>query len=45
MILIDTSGWIEFFNNTGHEIIKHIDYALDNELICLGDLIYYIDKL
>jgi len=40
MILIDTSGWIEYFNDTGHEVIKDIDYALDNELVCLGDLIY-----
>ena len=40
MILIDTSGWIEYFNNPDHKIIKDIDYALDNELICLGDLIY-----
>jgi len=40
MILIDTSGWIEYFNDTGHEVIRDIDYALDNELVCLGDLIY-----
>ncbi|MGA1841946.1 MAG: PIN domain-containing protein [bacterium] len=40
MILIDTSGWIEYFNNPDHKIIKDIDYGLDNELICLGDLIY-----
>lgn len=40
MILIDTSGWIEYFNDTGHAITNNIDYALDNELICLGDIIY-----
>lgn len=40
MILIDTSGWIEYLNDTGHEVIRNIDYALDNELVCLGDLIY-----
>lgn len=40
MILIDTSGWIEYFNDTGHEITIDIDYALDNELVCLGDLVY-----
>ena len=40
MIVVDTSAWIEYFNNTGHKIIKDIDYVLDNELICLGDLIY-----
>ncbi|MGR3318839.1 MAG: type II toxin-antitoxin system VapC family toxin [Candidatus Anammoxibacter sp.] len=40
MVVIDTSAWIEYFNNTGHEIITDIDYALDNDLICLGDLIY-----
>lgn len=40
MILIDTSGWIEYLNDTGHEVVRDIDYALDNELVCLGDLIY-----
>ena len=40
MLLIDTSGWIEYFNNADHKIVKDIDYALDNEFICLGDLIY-----
>ena len=40
MILIDTSGWIEYLNDSGHEVIRDIDYALDNELVCLGDLIY-----
>ena len=40
MILIDTSGWIECLNDSGHEVIRDIDYALDNELVCLGDLIY-----
>ena len=40
MILIDTSGWIEYLNDTGHEVIRDIDYALDYELVCLGDLIY-----
>lgn len=40
MVVIDTSGWIEYLNNTGHEITKDIDSALDNELICLGDLIF-----
>ena len=40
MIVIDTSAWIEYFNDTGHEVVNDIEYALDNELICLGDLIY-----
>ena len=40
MILIDTSAWIEYFNDSGHEITIDIDYVLDNELVCLGDLIY-----
>ncbi|MGR3176478.1 MAG: type II toxin-antitoxin system VapC family toxin [Candidatus Anammoxibacter sp.] len=40
MVVIDTSAWIEYFNNTGHEIITDIDCALDNDLIYLGDLIY-----
>ena len=40
MILIDTSAWIEYFNDTGHEVVKDIEYVLDNEVVCLGDLIY-----
>ena len=40
MIVIDTSAWIEYFNDTGHEVIRDIECALDNELVCQGDLIY-----
>ena len=40
MIVIDTSAWIEFLNDTDHEIVSVLEYALDNELICLGDLVY-----
>ncbi len=40
MIVVDTSAWIEFLNDTGHTIISDLEHALDNELICLGDLIY-----
>ncbi len=40
MVVIDTSAWIEFLNDTGHEIVTVLEYALDNELICLGDLVY-----
>ena len=40
MIVVDTSAWIEFLNGTGHTIISDLEHALDNELICLGDLIY-----
>lgn len=40
MIVIDTSAWIEFLNNTDHKIVVDLELALENELICLGDLIY-----
>ena len=40
MVLIDTSAWIEYFNDTGHKVARDIEYALDNEVVCLGDLIY-----
>ncbi|MBN2373371.1 PIN domain-containing protein [bacterium] len=40
MIVIDTSAWIEYLNDTGHEVVRDIEWALDNELVCLGDLIY-----
>ncbi|MCH8192841.1 MAG: PIN domain-containing protein [Planctomycetes bacterium] len=40
MIVVDTSAWVEFLNDTGHEIVNDLECALENELICLGDLIY-----
>ena len=40
MIVIDTSAWIEFLNNTDHKIVVDLELALENELVCLGDLIY-----
>ncbi len=40
MVVIDTSAWIEYFNDTGHKVLKDIDYVLDNDMVCLGDLIY-----
>ena len=40
MVVIDTSAWIEFLNDTGHEIVGVLEYALDNELVCLGNLVY-----
>jgi predicted nucleic acid-binding protein len=40
LVVIDTSAWIEFLNDTGHEIVNVLEYALDNELVCLGDLVY-----
>ena len=40
MVVIDTSAWIEFLNDTGHPVVDDIEHALDNELVCLGDLIF-----
>jgi len=40
MVVIDTSAWIEYFNDTGHKVVRDIEYALDNDIVCLGDLIY-----
>ena len=41
MIIIDTSAWIEFFKPNGNENIKRIiRYALNNETVSIGDLIY-----
>ncbi len=40
MVVIDTSAWISYFNDTGHKVLKDIDYVLDNDMVCLGDLIY-----
>lgn len=40
MILIDTSAWIEYFNDTEHRVVNDIEFVLDYELVCLGDLVY-----
>jgi len=28
MVVIDTSAWIEFLNDTGHEIVSVLEYVL-----------------
>lgn len=41
MVIIDTSAWIEFFRPSGNLSIKKlVRYALENESVGIGDLIY-----
>jgi len=41
VVIIDTSAWIEFFRPSGNLAIKKlVRYALENESVGIGDLIY-----
>jgi predicted nucleic acid-binding protein len=40
MVVIDTSAWIEYFRNGTPGIVEMVDYCLEKELACIGDLIY-----
>lgn len=42
MMIIDTSAWIEFFNEKSNfpTIKKTVKYCLENEYVGIGDLIY-----
>jgi len=40
MVIIDTSAWIEYFNNGIPDIVEKVDYALDNKQVAIGDLIF-----
>ncbi|HBA84005.1 MAG TPA: VapC toxin family PIN domain ribonuclease [Verrucomicrobia bacterium] len=40
MVIVDTSAWIEFFQNANSEVAQKVDQALEQDLIGIGDLIY-----
>ena len=40
MIIIDTSAWIEYFNNGIPQVVNAVDNSLNYELVGIGDLIY-----
>ncbi len=40
MIIIDTSAWIEYFNNGIPQVVNTVDNSLNYELVGMGDLIY-----
>ena len=40
MVIVDTSAWIEFFNDGDPDIVSQVDEALEREVVAIGDLIY-----
>lgn len=40
MIMVDTSAWIEFFNDGDPSVVALVDQALREELVVIGDLVY-----
>ena len=40
MIIVDTSVWIDFFNNNSNWQTEILDELLTSEIILMGDLIY-----
>ena len=40
MVIIDTSAWIEYFNDGSPEIVSKVDHCLDQKFVGIGDLIY-----
>ncbi len=39
MIVVDSSVWIDYLNGKENNKTKLLDSSLDNELICIGDII------
>jgi predicted nucleic acid-binding protein len=40
MVLVDTSAWVEYFRDGDPAVVAKVDRCLDEELVCVGDLIY-----
>ena len=40
MVVVDTSAWIEFFNNGDPLVTVKVDRVLEREAVAIGDLIY-----
>ena len=38
--MVDTSAWIEFFNDGDPSVVTLVDQALREELVVIGDLVY-----
>ncbi len=38
--MVDTSAWIEYFNNGEASIVTKVDRCLDQDLVGIGDLVY-----
>jgi predicted nucleic acid-binding protein len=40
MVIVDTSAWIEYFNNGEPQTVVRVESCLERELVAMGDLIY-----
>jgi len=40
MVIIDTSAWIEYFNDGISDTVNKVDLSLERHLVGIGDLIY-----
>jgi len=40
MVIVDTSAWIEYLRGGVPAVVAKVDLCLDQDLVCIGDLIY-----
>lgn len=40
MVIVDTSAWVEFFNDGNRPVADLVERYLEKEMVALGDLIY-----
>ena len=40
MVIVDTSAWIEYFQDGEPSVVEKVDRALDQDAVGIGDLVY-----
>jgi len=40
MVIVDTSAWIEYFNDGIPCVVKKVDRCLEQDMVGIGDLVY-----
>ncbi|NCC50057.1 MAG: PIN domain nuclease [Spartobacteria bacterium] len=40
MVVVDTSAWIEYFREGIPAVADKVDLCLEQDLVCIGDLVY-----
>jgi predicted nucleic acid-binding protein len=40
VVVVDTSAWIEYFNDGEESVVSKVDRSLDQDLVGIGDLVY-----
>jgi hypothetical protein len=40
MIIVDTSAWVEYFQDGDPSVVEKLDRILDQDLVAIGDLVY-----